>query len=86
MLNKYAARYKTVYRFPFWRVRVGDGTALYGRYLTHTGALRQVSMLAQAFYDGKYVGERQGKVGCKNFRMRDSRMFCKNCGFHYDEH
>lgn len=83
MSDLHAARYKAVYRFPFWRVRIGTGTMLYGRYWTHTGALRQVSMLAQAFYDGKFVAQ---KVGCKNFKMRDGRGFCKNCGYHHDEH
>ena len=26
------------------------------------------------------------KVGCKNFEIRDGRGFCRNCGFHHDEH
>ena len=30
--------------------------------------------------------KRSRKVGCKNFCARDGRGFCRNCGYHYDEH
>jgi hypothetical protein len=30
--------------------------------------------------------QRAEKVGCKNFEMRDGRGFCRNCGYHHDEH
>jgi hypothetical protein len=26
------------------------------------------------------------KSGCKNFSMRDGKGYCRNCGFHHDEH
>ena len=30
--------------------------------------------------------KRSQKVGCKNFQMRDGRGYCRNCGYHRDEH
>lgn len=26
------------------------------------------------------------KVGCSHFQMRDAKGYCRNCGYHRDEH
>lgn len=30
--------------------------------------------------------KRAQKVGCRNFQMRDFLGYCRNCGYHRDEH
>jgi hypothetical protein len=30
--------------------------------------------------------DRGAKVGCKKFEMRDGLGYCRNCGYHRDEH
>jgi hypothetical protein len=70
-----------------WAVRAGTGTRVLFRTWRERTAMIMCTELLCAYNDGYFVRSKQAqKVGCKNFEMRDGRGFCRNCGFHHDEH
>lgn len=52
-------RYKVVRSGPWWRVKVGDGEALYGTFRSKAGAEDMVQLLRREFLNGAFVARRR---------------------------
>ena len=52
-------RYKVVFSRLWWRIKVGDGEALYGAFISKAGAEYVVQLLRREFLNGAVVARRR---------------------------
>lgn len=85
-------RYKLVRAGLFWRIRVGDGTALYGRFFFKSDAKATIKLLTAAFLDGAFYESTlmpsavQQMAVQRQERERIARWFEQRAAAYAEEH
>lgn len=75
--NTGESRYKFVKRGLFWRIKIGTGTRLVGRFFRKISAMRMCAELSTAYEDGRFSVEH---TALNTAAIQGAWIRCPKCG------